>query len=171
MQIIISDIGIAVDSTTAVILTSKRLFKLDHLWMPTAVTPLEDMAWTVTYNSPFLLFSRDPSNTVVVSSQWFLTCGQTRSVGTNLNLCLFSMLIWMSLRTEVSNMYFSSRTSFLNLKVIIQFFKSICNLITILLLETDYSYRFLYSLTCSGLHVIRYSPSVTNRCISVFLVM
>ena len=28
--------------TTAVILTSKPLFKLDNLWMPTAVTPLED---------------------------------------------------------------------------------------------------------------------------------
>ena len=33
--------------TTAVNLPSKRLFKLDHLWMPTAVAPLEDLAWTV----------------------------------------------------------------------------------------------------------------------------
>ena len=39
---IISDIRITVDDTTAVILTSKRLFKLDNLSMPTAVAPLED---------------------------------------------------------------------------------------------------------------------------------
>ena len=40
---IVSDICIAVDYTTAVIITSKRLFKLVNLWMPTAVTPLEEM--------------------------------------------------------------------------------------------------------------------------------
>ena len=52
---ITSDIRIAADYTTAVILTSKRLFKLDNLWMLTDVTPLEDIAWTVDYKSLFLL--------------------------------------------------------------------------------------------------------------------
>ena len=77
------------DYTTAVILTSKHLFKLGHIWMPTAITPLEDIAWTVAYKSLFLLFSSDPSNTFGVSSYWSLIYGQTRSGGTNLNLRFF----------------------------------------------------------------------------------
>ena len=94
MQIsIISDIRIAVDYITAVILTSKPLFKLDNLWMSTAVTALEDIAWTVAYKSLFLLFSHDLSNTFGVSSQGSLTSGHTRSGGTNLNLYLFSRLL------------------------------------------------------------------------------
>ena len=41
------DIRIAVNYTIALILTCKRLLKLDKIWMTTAVAPLEDIVWTV----------------------------------------------------------------------------------------------------------------------------
>ena len=87
-------------SNTAVILNSKLLFKLDNLWMPTAVAPLQNIAWTVAYSCSFPAIHQ----THLVS----LTCGQTRSGGTNLKLRLFSILIWMSLRKQECQRFFAN---------------------------------------------------------------
>ena len=57
----------------------------------------------------FQLFSRDPSNTFAVSSSWSLTCGQTRSGGTNLNFNLFfNADLNVILKTEKCQRFFSA---------------------------------------------------------------
>jgi hypothetical protein len=62
------EIRIAIDDTTAVILTFNHLFKLDNHWMPTAVTPLEEQPWIVANKSLPALFPR--SIIIVVSDLW-----------------------------------------------------------------------------------------------------